>query len=774
MRTPTPTPTLTPTPTPEPAKEPPAADFRAEPLIGIAPLEVKFIDLSTNRPSSWVWEFGDGDKSNAQNPTHIYKNKGVYSVKLTASNSAGKNSTEKPGLIEVTERGILDADFDVDKSSGFVPLTVKFTDTSTGSPSSWIWEFGDGGISDKQNPGHEYLTAGLYSVSLTVSRQGGESDSEKKANLINAVQNTPVADFSASVTAGQSPLKVEFTDLSQPVGNIKSWVWDFSDGATETAQNPEHTYNIEGFYTVGLTVSNPAGADSEIKTNLITVKGQNVPVADFITNKSVGLAPFTVQFFDQSEPSGKIASWIWEFGDGGISSSQHPTHIYQTEGIFTATLTVSNSFGADSEVKPNLVAITGTDEAVLAGFSTDNNVGVLPFNVRFINNSAGKAEGFTWKFGDGAVSSEREPGHLYEKAGEFDVSLSVKGASSADTRKEEKFIKIINREDVAAWFTASPLTGNGPLEVQFVDRSVGDVAGWLWDFGDEKASTLQNPKHVYTEKGKFTVSVAVSGKSGTSNVKKMEDLIEVLEIVLPTPTPETAGTPQPANTPEPLRADFGAEQVKGEAPFEAVFSDISTGNPVKWLWDFGDGGTSGKQNPAHTYVDEGMFSVRLTVSNDSGENDSLTKDDFITVTAPAGGGDECVATALLEDGKDKGVNAAAVHDKLNLLRWFRDNVLSMSKTGVKLIKYYYEFSSEVKDIINSDPDLRTKAIEIVNDLMPVIKSSLKHDSVKKIVNESIHPGLDSKINTLLDEIAEQGSDGLRKAVSDSRELLYKK
>lgn len=108
-------------------------------------------------------------------------------------------------------------------------------------------------------------------------------------------------------------------------------------------------------------MSNPNGADSEVKTNLITVTGKNTPVADFHSDKTEGLAPFTVQFFDKSQPVGNIANWIWEFGDGAaMDQRQHPTHTYEREGIFTVRLTISNAFGVDTEEKTNLIAVTGT------------------------------------------------------------------------------------------------------------------------------------------------------------------------------------------------------------------------------------------------------------------------------------------------------------------------------------------------------------------------------------------------------------------------------
>ena len=106
------------------------------------------------------------------------------------------------------------ADFSGTPTTGQAPLTVNFTDLSTGSPTSWSWNFGDGGTSTLQNPSHTYSAAGQYTVSLTATNSAGP-DSTTKTNYItvSATVTPPVADFSGTPTTGQAPLTVNFTDL---------------------------------------------------------------------------------------------------------------------------------------------------------------------------------------------------------------------------------------------------------------------------------------------------------------------------------------------------------------------------------------------------------------------------------------------------------------------------------------------------------------------------------------------------------------------------------
>ncbi|AKB36577.1 cell surface protein [Methanosarcina siciliae C2J] len=271
----------------ESAPAAPVADFTAAPTSGDAPLEVNFTDISTGTVSSYAWDFNnDGTiDSEEKNPSYIYTSAGTYTVNLTVANAEGNDSEVKTDYITVSESSTPTepvAAFTADVTNGTVPLTVNFTDQSTGSPSSWTWNFGDNTSATEQNPSHTYTSAGTYTVNLTVISESGNS-SEVKADYITVsesstpVEPEPVAAFTADVTSGTAPLTVNFTD--QSTGTLASWAWDFdNDGNVDsTEQNPSYTYTAEGKYTVNLTVSSAEGSDSEVKAEYITVTDSSTP-----------------------------------------------------------------------------------------------------------------------------------------------------------------------------------------------------------------------------------------------------------------------------------------------------------------------------------------------------------------------------------------------------------------------------------------------------------------------------------------------------------------
>ena len=577
----------------EPVK-PPVADFNATPRSGVIPLTVTFTDATTNEPTAWSWVFGDGGTSQEQNPVHVYTVAGTYTVNLTASNTAGSSSKEKPEYITASPNVTKPkADFIANPTSGMVPLTVNFTDTSLNAPTSWLWNFGDNTTSVEQNPVHIYTVPGTYSVTLTATNTAG-SDSVTKPELINAQPCVvkPVADFVANPTSGMVPLTVTFTDTSK--NTPTSWLWNFGDNTTSVEQNPVHIYTVPGTYSVTLTATNSAGSDSITKPELINAQPSVIkPVADFIANPTSGMVPLTVNFTDTSKNT--PTSWAWNFGDGTSSVEQNPTHIYTTPGKYSVTLNATNSAGTDSITKPELINAQPCVVKPVADFTGAPTSGVAPLLVSFVDLSLNGPTSWSWAFGDGKTSVEQNPTHTYEAPGKYTVSLEVKNEAGTDNKTIPDYINVTKPGcPPDAQFRASPTIGIAPLAVSFTDLTSGNPTSWAWNFGDNGTADQQHPEHTYQSPGEYTVTLTAKNEFGDSTEVR-EKYIKVLE------------------KPVPLKAAFMGEPTSGTAPLNVKFTDLSTGGPTSWLWNFGDGGSASDQNPNHVYTQPGNYTVYLTV-----------------------------------------------------------------------------------------------------------------------------------------------------------------
>jgi len=419
------------------------------------------------------------------------------------------------------------------------------------------------------------------------------------------VEESVGANFSSSTTEGTVPFAVQFQD--QSTGTITSYLWDFGDDSTSTEANPSHTYELSGIFTVQLTVTGPGGSDDEIKTDYITVNEPG-PIAKFGADTTWGATPLTVQFSDSSE--GVITSWLWAFGDDSTSTEQHPSHCYGYAGNYTVQLTVTGPGGSDDETKTNLIMV---EEGLMAGFWADLTSGIAPLTVIFTDTSKGNITSWLWDFGDDSTSAEQHPSYTYEMPGTYTVQLFITGPAGSDVETRNQYITAIDGSPTAN-FGVDTTQGHAPLTVQFSDSSEGDITTWVWDFGDQTTSSLQNPSHVYTTPGNYTVQLSLTGPYGSGTEIKT-DYITILE--------------------DPPVANFTADTTNGEIPFFVRFSDQSTGGVTSWLWDFGDGSSSLDPTPLHMFFTAGQFTVSLTVTGPGG-SDTFSQDNFITTTSPSG------------------------------------------------------------------------------------------------------------------------------------------
>ncbi len=483
-------------------------------------------------------------------------------------------------------------------TSGDYPLNVSFTDQSSGSPTSWNWDFGDGvGTSTQQNPSYTYTFAGTYTVTLTATNAYG-SDDEIKTNYITVTSPPPpVAAFVGSPTSGQYPLLVNFTD--QSTNSPTSWNWDFGDGVgTSTQQNPSYTYTSDGSYTVTLTATNAYGSDDEIKVGYITVTAPAPPVAEFSGSPTSGEYPLTVNFTDMS--SGSPTSWDWDFGDGiGTSTAQNPSYTYDAIGTYTVTLIVTSVYGSDTEAKIDYINVTDQAQSAKVYAQSDNSV-LGTYTGSYANTAAAD--------------------NVYE--------VITEALSTSHPRKTTSNAEHIWTFDL----------GSGGSDMMFY------LEGYRPNNSDGDDFVFQYSTDDVTYLALFTVASSVeqtyslampAGLTGTVYVRVTDDNrawdLSSLDAVYVDQMYFEFGT-----APAPPVANFAGSPASGSYPLTVNFTDLSTGAPTSWSWNFGDGGTSTAQNPSHTYNSIGTYTVSMTATNAYG-SDPETKTGYITVTDQAQG-----------------------------------------------------------------------------------------------------------------------------------------
>ncbi len=538
-------------------------------------VDVEFTNTSINADSLY-WDFGDGDNSSEENPSHTYDTDGDYIVELTAFNECGSETVSQT----ITIVTLPSAGFSADVTSGCAPLTVQFTDQSSANSTSWSWTFegGNPGTSTDQNPLVTFDAPGTYDVTLTVSNAAGDNTVTEEGYII--VTTVPDVDFTSNVNG----TSVEFTNTTI---NGDSYSWDFGDGEGSTEENPTHTYDTYGDYVVELTATNECGSVTISQTITIVT----APEAGFSSDVTSGCATLTVQFTDQS--SSNTTSWEWTFegGNPATSTEQNPLVTYDSPGTYDVTLIASNSVGQSTIIEEGYVVVTTVP---VAGYTSDVN----GTSVDFLNTSI-NATSYHWDFGNGDESTDTNPTHDFEVDGEYTVVLTATNECGSETFTE--IITIVTAP--LAGFTADVTVGCASFTVQFMDESSENTTNWDWSFpgGTPSSSTEQNPVVVYDTPGSYDVTLVASNSEGDDTYTQVQYII-----VNTVPTVDFSST------------------INGTT---ASFLNNSTG-ATSYLWDFGDNATSMEPNPDHTYAETGDYTVTLTATNECG---SVTTTQTITI-----------------------------------------------------------------------------------------------------------------------------------------------
>ena len=352
---------------------PPLVAFQADITNGLAPLTVNFTNLSSGAISSYLWTFGDGHTSTNANPANTYSNPGLFTVSLSAAGPGGTNMLARTNFVMVTNYPPPLVAFQADITNGLAPLTVNFTNLSSGALSSYLWTFGDGHTSTNANPANTYSNAGSFTVSLLVGGPGGTNVLALANFVVVTNYPPPLAAFEADITNGLAPLTVNFTNLSS--GVISSYLWDFGDGHTSTNANPANTYSNAGSFTVSLLAAGPGGTNMVALTNFVVATNYPPPLVAFEADTTNGLAPLTVNFTNLS--SGAISSYLWDFGDGHTSTNANPANTYSNAGSFTVNLLVAGPGGTNVLVLTNYIVATNLP-ALLAVEPGQLLFGLLP------------------------------------------------------------------------------------------------------------------------------------------------------------------------------------------------------------------------------------------------------------------------------------------------------------------------------------------------------------------------------------------------------------
>lgn len=602
----------------------PYADFEWSPDISNLPAGQK-ISFSAkypvvNNPLWWYWEFGDGATSTKIAPDlYAYSEGGTYTVKLTVANCAGSSTTEHNITIKnpVNRVGFFGS-----PQTGTVPLTVQFNGTSSLVADNWSWDFGDGTTSSDQNPQHTYHQNGIYVVSLTVFHEG-ISSTKILQNYIDVAPQGPRANFTALPTSrlAGAPLTVRFADTS--TNTPDEWQWNFGDGdgTNKTLKNPVHTFTKNGTFTVSLTATNrTTGSKGITRIGLITAgplytrtSGSNIVLIFNRTGSTKWMPPAGVTKVDYLVVAGG-----GEGGNGGFFNSEYyPGGGGGGGGVLT---------GSAFPVSGTQTVIIGAGGSGTSGSVPNGaNGGISVFGTLTSNKTAiGGGGGGGWTISGNPGMSGGSGGGGSGSGTPGGPGNSTQGNAGGAGNNN---------------LPGNPAGGGGGAGTPGITPSDPTIGG---PGGDGRLIDITGSPVYYGSGGGGGIGSAdaygaggvgcgADGSRGTANPAKCQGTgAGGGGAGCDSQTHGAGGSGsviiwyQTSDT-LPIVANFSAIPVSGSDPMTVTFTDMSTGAPTSWFWDFGDGDNSNCtiRNPIHRYTTRGSYTISLTAANSNEINTTI-------------------------------------------------------------------------------------------------------------------------------------------------------
>lgn len=722
----------------------PIAEFVPNTMAGCSPLSVDFLNTSVNADNV-SWNYGDGQTSDEADSlhTHVFYNNGLtavdFNVVMVTTSDEGCSSQHS---VTIQVYPAVVADFN-EPEEHCSPATITFVNNSING-NGYNWDFGNGTQSAMHNPtayfANDSDTTQVFNVQLYVSSPYGCSATVEHELIIHPL---PVVSFTMSETAACLPAPVEFVNNTV---NGAIYHWDYGDGTTSDSSAVQHVHHFQepvgalSEYTIVLTATSDFGCTA---SSSAVFDIYPAVIAKFQVD-TIGCSPFNATFLNQSVDA---INYQWIFGDGQVSSLQHPNHLYTTgllnDTIYAVELIAMNAYGCADTARKN-IHVMHTPFASAQLLSAE---GCFPTVATFLNNSIG-ADYYLWNYGTGQNSSVADSIHQfsYHNYTQELVTYPIVLHAYTDYGCHSSYELSIQ---VAPQMEASFLSisqGCSPLSVYFDNTSQGGIS-YQWNFGDGDFSTEFEPQHTFFNWGNtdtsYVVTLVVADNYGCS------DTVSTLISVYPIPIAGFSATPLVQTWPDATielenltiggalitswnmddgtvlhdahpgsytYSQWGEYDIQlhvtngscsdvatltvqilppvpvanfigpasGCVPLQVQFTNLSE-YAISSHWSFGDGGTANATNPVYTYWQPGTYTVTLTIEGPGGTTDQMVQEMIINVYPRAHAAFTVTPTEVSVPGEP--VYCINMSVNANSYQWnFGDGSVSHAEDPV----YYYQ------------------------------------------------------------------------------------
>ena len=506
---------------------------------------------------------------------------------------------------------------------------------------TYTWEISDrlSVTSNQSTVDQTFVDNGIYNATLTVTDPYGGTDSQTFDITVDNAAPTVDTGEDRTINEGETiTLSGTYSDLG--VNDTHTTRWEFDDGTIIEGQTAQRTYSEPGSYTATFTVTDNDGASTSQTIN-ITVNN-TAPVITTLTGNTNISEGDTATFNASATDSGNgELSYTWDFGDGseqlsGNGEQATVTHEYTDNGNYTVTLTVEDDNGASSTQTLDIVVNNIAPAIASIAGATNINEGETVTYTASVSDPGDDELTYNWTVNGEPISNESDPetiDYTFTNNGNYNLNLTVTDDDGAATTSE---LEILVNNVAPTINITSSITGNEGEAIAFdptISDPGNDTLTVTLDFGDSSepitVSSEELPvTHTYTDNGNYTATLTVTDNDSATTNQTIDVTINNTAPVITTLTGDTEIN-------EGESATFNAI---GEAG-TAVISSDGGNDTLTYTWDFGDGtpqetGNGEQGTVTHEYLDNGDYTVTLTVADEEGDSVSSTLDVTVNNLAP--------------------------------------------------------------------------------------------------------------------------------------------
>ncbi|MDM8547973.1 PKD domain-containing protein [Candidatus Venteria ishoeyi] len=590
--------------------------------------------------SHYQWIFSDEQGTAQQAKTRrSFEQAGIYSATLQVTDDSGAiNASHSDSLtIYVNHAPVAQMNPDQHSCAHNLHFDASASTDADGDPLSYTWDFGDDSpAAHATQVNHSYAKGGKYPVTLWVDDGSRQANAKHQTSGQVHINRPPLAKISGPQQgcAGEVIL-FDATKSSDADGNKLKYLWSFGNQSTVEGISPVQSFDQGGLYPIKLTVEDDSGLSCNRDTTEMLIQIAEAPIA--VAGPDQSVCTHSPVYFDgkqSRDTDGVVNAYAWNFGDGNTGGGAAPTHLYAMPGQYQVNLTITgDQYGhcANTHSDSLQVTVLAAPSAELSAPNHAPQNQVVTFSANPLKNdletnNAVHIDRYLWDFGDGQQAEGAQTQHAYEKAGLYQVKLTLLN------EQQDK----CNQAEISHQLTinAAPIADAGADKQVMVHENVlfdasasydpdGKLSKYQWDFGDGQVDSGIQIRHRYSKPGIYTARLIVKDNLELDNSHGSV----TLKVEVKAPLQPQISTQKPVYCPD--------EVINFDGQVYAKNTD-----KLNWLWNFGYPQDS--QQPdnqpqmAYQYPHPGTYTVSLAVHNAStGQQETMHRNQVINQTPTA-------------------------------------------------------------------------------------------------------------------------------------------